>query len=258
MPEYAWLGDGTKAPKVEETLEARFPVEAGFARVAVEPGSMAAFLRTLPVAPKGTPVVSFQGATILAPDDPRLAAVVAIDVGDKDLQQCADSIIRLHAEWRRASGRTDVSYKSLSGFAMPYERWKKGERIVLRGNDLAWTGGGRPDDSRASFRAYLDQVFSWANTTALARDAKKVKRSDLAAGDFFVLAGSPGHAVMILDVAVSPDGKKRALIGQGYMPAQSFHVVRPDGGGVWFSLDGDDVKTPFWVPFPWDSLRRLE
>nr|WP_233582618.1 hypothetical protein [Corallococcus sp. CA053C] len=27
--------------------------------------------------------------------------------------------------------------------------------------------------------------------------------------------------------------------------------------GPWFSLDGDAVATPFWVPFPMTSLRRL-
>ncbi len=210
------------------------------------------------VAEPGTAVVSFRGATILAPDDPRLAAVVAIDVGDKDLQQCADSVIRMHAEWRRAVGRGDVSYKSLSGFPMPYERYRRGERFVLAGKDLAWTGGGRPDDSRATFRGYLDNVFMWANTVGLARDAAKVPRADVRAGDFFVLGGAPGHAVMILDVAVAADGKKRALIGQGYMPAQSFHVIRAADGSPWFSLDGDEVKTPFWAPFPWESLRRLD
>lgn len=253
---YAWL-DGS-AIKSAGSLEARFPTEPGFTRVRVEDGSFPAFLRTLPLAEPGASVVSFRGATILAPDDPRLAAVVAIDVGDKDLQQCADSVIRMHAEWRRAVGRGDVSYKSLSGFPMPYDRYRRGERFVLAGKDLAWTGGGRPDDSRATFRGYLDNVFMWANTVGLARDAARVPRADVRAGDFFVLGGAPGHAVMILDVAVAEGGKKRALIGQGYMPAQSFHVIRAADGSPWFSLDGDEVKTPFWAPFPWDSLRRLD
>lgn len=255
---YAWPTDGSQGPKATGALDERIPTESGFARGAVEPDSFAAFLRSLPVAEKGTAVLSFRGQTILAGDDPRLAAVVAIDVGDKDLQQCADSIIRMHAEWRRAVGRGDVSYKSLSGFSMPYDRWRKGERFVLAGKDLAWTGGGRADDSRASFRGYLDNVFMWANTVGLARDAKKVAKAEVRAGDFFVLGGAPGHAVLVLDVAVDGAGHKRALIGQGYMPAQSFHVVRSPEGSVWHSLDGDDVRTPFWVPFPWDSLRRLD
>lgn len=45
------------------------------------------------------------------------------------------------------------------------------------------------------------------------------------------------------------------------MPAQSFHVLRPDGAkGPWFVVGADDagVKTPFWETFPWTSLRRLD
>ena len=250
---YPWAG----VPASADTLAKRFPTDAGFARIALDEASFGAFLRTLPLEPAATPVRSFRGDVILAGDDPRLAAVVAIDVGDRDLQQCADSVVRMHAEWRWAVGRKDVSYKSLSGFAMGFDRYRRGDRFVLAGKDLAWTSGARPDESHAAFRTYLDGVFTWANTTALARDAAKVARADLRPGDFFVLGGSPGHAILVLDVEEDAQGHARALFGQGYMPAQSFQVVRV-AGSPWVSLDGDDVRTPFWAPFPWDSLRRMD
>jgi hypothetical protein len=73
-----------------------------------------------------------------------------------------------------------------------------------------------------------------------------------------VLPGGPGHAILILDVAEAPDGRRVALLGQGFMPAQDFHVLRA-GASAWFSLDGEDVDTPFWpAPFPWSSLRRMK
>jgi hypothetical protein len=71
-----------------------------------------------------------------------------------------------------------------------------------------------------------------------------------------VQGGSPGHVVLILDVAVGPGGEKRALIGQGYTPAQDFHVLR-GAGGPWFRLGEDAVATPYWSPFPWTGLRRF-
>jgi hypothetical protein len=71
------------------------------------------------------------------------------------------------------------------------------------------------------------------------------------------MGGSPGHAVLILDIAESKDGRRVALLGQGFMPAQDFHVLRAPDGSPWFSLDGDNVETPFWKPFGWKSLRRL-
>lgn len=253
VPVYAW------APTSKEALATRFPEPAGFTRVVAPARSFAAFLRTLPLAPPGTPVRSYRGESILAGDDPRLAAVVDIDIGRADLQQCADSIIRMHAEWRRHEGRGDVTYKASSGFAMSYARYSKGDRFRLQGNDLAWTHNAAPDDSRASFRSYLDQVFSYANTVSIARDAKSPSRGDVQPGDFFVLPGGPGHAVLILDIAVDANGKKRALMGQGYMPAQSFHVLRDSAtSSAWYSFEGERVATPFWAPFPWTALRRFD
>ncbi|HVJ95128.1 MAG TPA: DUF4846 domain-containing protein, partial [Labilithrix sp.] len=108
------------------------------------------------------------------------------------------------------------------------------------------------------FRFYLDDVFAWANTASLERDAKRV--TDLRAGDFFVMSGTPfGHAVIVLDVARAKDGRLALLLGQGYMPAQSFHVLRKSERETWFVVapDASEVKTPFWAPFPMTSLRRL-
>ncbi len=255
---YPWLTDGSKHPPAEGALVDRFPAPPGFARVNVADGSFGAYLRALPLAAPGTPVLSFRGDVLREGTHPHVAAVVAIDVGGRDLQQCADSIVRLHAEWRRASGRGDVSYKAFSGFEMPYARYRKGDRFHEAGNDLAWSHEAKEDDSRESFRRYLDAVFTYANTVALARDAKKVERSQLAPGDFFVQGGTPGHAVIVLDVVEGKDGARKALLGQGFMPAQNFHVLRGDGDDPWFSLDAATIATPFWEPFAWTSARRLE
>jgi hypothetical protein len=73
------------------------------------------------------------------------------------------------------------------------------------------------------------------------------------------MPGSPGHAVLVLDLARAADGRRVALLGQGFMPAQSFHVLRPSREGTWFAIDPgtSGIKTPFWPTFPWSSLRRL-
>jgi hypothetical protein len=66
--------------------------------------------------------------------------------------------------------------------------------------------------------------------------------------------------VLVLDVAVAADGRKVALLGQGYMPAQNFQVLRPGPQAIWFAIDpaSPALSTPFWRPFPWSTLRRLE
>ncbi|MEZ4227376.1 MAG: DUF4846 domain-containing protein [Polyangiaceae bacterium] len=254
---YAWLDGAKGVPDAADTLERRFGAPNGFTRVTVAKGSFGEFLRTLPLAAEGTPVNSYAGARILEAGDSRYAAVVALDVGAADLQQCADAAMRLHAEWRWSMGARDMSYRAAAGMPIEYARYRRGERLVPQGTSLSWAPAGRASDSYATFRRYLDAVFAWANTVSLEKQAQAVSYEELRAGDFFILPGNPGHTVLILDV-VSDGTHKRALLGQSYMPAQNFHVLRPRAGEVWFELDATRaVKTPFWAPFPWSSLRRL-
>lgn len=241
-----------------DTLEDRFPAPAGFTRVAAPEHSYGAWLRKLPLHPPGTPVVAFDGRTIRAP----AAAVVNIDVGRRDLQQCADSIIRLRAEYLFQAGRLgEIAFHYTSGDRIPFTRWIGGEQPVVKGNRVSWTERGKREANHAELRRYLDNVFIYAGTLSLAKEGRRVAFAEIAPGDFFVLGGSPGHAVLVLDLATSPDGRKRVLLGQGFMPAQSFHVLRAPGGGAWFDLREEEgsVLTPSWPqPFPWSSLRRFE
>jgi hypothetical protein len=260
-PIYPWMGE-PEAPESDGSLVERFAPPEGFARVALAAGSFGAWLRTLPLTKRGTSVVSYRGGVILPADHPNLGAVVAIDVGTRDLQQCADSILRLHAEWLYANGRRDMSYRAANRAPMPFSRWARGERMVPEGNAFAWARSGRADASHASLRRYLDAVFTWANTGALARDTDRIDERDLAPGDFVVQAGAPGHAVLILDVARAPDGRRALLLGQGFMPAQSFHVLAPGdraAASPWFVVEpsATSLATPFWAPFPWRALRRF-
>jgi len=258
--DYPWLADPAAAiTRGPDALEQRFEPPDGFTRVDLRPGSFGAWLRRLPLSPVGTPVRSFRGGVILPPDHDNLAAVVALDVGTHDLQQCADSIIRLHGEWLSAQGRRDASYRAASGVAMPFTRWARGERMVPEGLSFAWVQSARADDGHASYRRWLDAVFTYANTGSLARDADPVSPAELRPGDFVVQAGAPGHAVLVLDLARAPDGRRALLLGQGFMPAQSFQVLRPSPARTWFVVDPDAqaLDTPFWAPFPWKALRRF-
>ena len=253
---YPWLGEAG-VPEPVGSLRERFEPPPGFTRLKLEAGSFGEWLSGLPMTAPGTPVRTWRGDILLPADDQRIAGVVALDIGKADLQQCADAVIRLHAEWSWMRGERNVSYRAASGLDLPFERWARGERIRVQGASIAWAQGGRPVAHHAGFRKYLDTVFAWANTVSLAKQAKSVKEADVRPGDFFVLPGNPGHTVLVLDMAVS---KKRriALLGQSYMPAQSFQVLRPRAGAVWYELDPEqDVATPFWRPFPWSSLRRL-
>ena len=256
---YPWLGDGTKlATAPVEPLSARFAPPTGYERIARDPTSFGGWLAELPLAAPGTPVVTYSGATAYPAADRRIAAVAALDVGGADLQQCADTVIRLHAEWTWARGRRDQSYQAAGGLALPYRRFSRGERLVYENSKLGWRPVGRATTDHVGFRQYLAQVFGWANTVSLAQQARPVPISDVRAGDFFVMPGNPGHTVLVLDIATDPAGRQVALIGQSYMPAQSFYVLRGPRG-AWFDLDPTQpLDTPFWQPFPWETLHRLD
>lgn len=261
---YPWLDDAScKGPEPVSTLEARFPAPKGFTRVPLPERSFGAFLRTLPLASPDTPVLTYAGKVLHPADHPNVAAVAAIDPGTADLQQCADSVIRMHAEWRWAEGHRDQSYRAAAGMEIPYARWKRGDRPIAKGASLAWEQRGAPvadgAETHGDFRKFLSSVFMFANTGSLSVQAKPVSVRDLAPGDFVVVAGSPGHAVLVLDLVKSASGERRVLLGQGFMPAQSFHVLRPSAGASPFYVIDENapLDTPFWDPFPWSSLRRF-
>jgi hypothetical protein len=134
---------------------------------------------------------------------------------------------------------------------------------VPKGKGIEPALGGREDRERP--RGLPRSGSTWSSTTRApislrAKVLAEVDRADLQPGDFVVQPGGPGHAILVLDLATAPDGRRALLLGQGFMPAQSFQVLVPPGAkGPWFSLDGEAVDTPFWpAPFPWSSLRRMK
>ncbi|SEM55769.1 protein of unknown function (4846) [Stigmatella aurantiaca] len=251
---YPWLSASVPV----RTLEATFPPPAGYTRLEVAPDTFAAWLRGLPLRPPGTPVQDFQGGGILAGTDGRLAAVAELDVGTADLQQCADSILRLHAEWLWATNqKARIAYRFTSGHLASWSAYAAGDRPRISGSKVTWERKAPASSTRATFRAYLDLVFTYAGTLSLQAEKNRPGREDVRPGDFFVTGGSPGHTVLVLDVAQDVKGRRIALIGQGFTPAQDFHVLSPGRQGPWFSLEDPEVATPFWKPFPWTSLRRF-
>jgi hypothetical protein len=252
-----------KFPAAVDSLESRFPTPPGYDRVAAQPGTFAAWLRGLPLAAPGTPVLSNAGGTVYSGDDDYVAAVVAIDVGAGDLQQSADAIVRLHAEWLWASDQPDaLSYRSASKLDMPFSRWVKGQRLIASGPNVFWVLKSKPrTPDYDDFRQYIDAVMLWSNNVSLATRAEHVANpAELRAGDFFVQARGRGHALLVLDVAQKPTGERLALLGQAlHSPAQSIHVMRLGHATAWFSLrPPNPVLTPRADEFSWADLERFQ
>lgn len=250
---YSWAATVGRAAALSE----RIPPPSGFIRVPAPPGSFADWLRGLPLKPEGSPVTLFSGALKWRQD--AHAAVVDIDVGRRDLQQCADAIMRLRAEWLYGTNRAgDIAFTYTGGGRVSFARWARGERPSADGR--SWSRRANPDASYAALRSYLDQVFAYAGTYSLERELRPVALADIQVGDVFIQGGFPGHAVLVADLAVSPTtGEKRFLLLQSFMPAQDIHVLRnpsDPAGSPWYPAEfTGDLVTPEWR-FRTGSLRR--
>ena len=90
---YSWLAEYSP----EQSLINRVTSPAGFQRTIVPENSFADWLRYLPLKPEGTNVMLYNGTK--KPNQKAHFAVIDIDTGTRDLQQCADAVIRLKAEY---------------------------------------------------------------------------------------------------------------------------------------------------------------
>jgi hypothetical protein len=259
---YPWLAELGEPLDRLELLSQRLPAPSGFERAPVQPRSFAAWLRDLPVWRDRTDVHSWRGRSLQV----RSPAVIALDTGRGDLQQCADSILRLHAEYRWHRGqRQQLAYHLTSGDRISWHDWLAGERLLVDGSRVERTVGAARAADHRSFRAWLQQLFIYAGTRSLRYDTAPVPPQQPApAGDILVDPGSPGHAVIVLDVAENADGRRLALIGQGFMPAQELHVISGNAAnaadGIWFELPsaGGELRVPSWpAPFTRSDLRRF-
>lgn len=241
------------------TIEKRFPVPAGFSRAAYSENTFAHFLRTLPLKPANSPVYLYNGS--LKRNQAAASAVVDLDVGQRDLQQCADAVIRLRAEYLWQQKEYDaIQFHFTNGFLAKYTKWRSGQRIRVNGNEVSWTSSRGEDSSYKAFRSYLNMVFAYAGTLSIAKELKEQSLSQIEVGDVFIQGGSPGHAVIVVDMVVNTTtGAKMILLTQSYMPAQDIHVLQnPSADSPWYevsTLEGE-FRTPEWS-FSGSDLRKF-
>jgi hypothetical protein len=241
---YAW-----PQPAGCQPLAERIAPPPGFTRTPAPAGSFATWLRGLPLQPGRPAVHLFNGR--LKGNQEAQHAVVAIDVGGRDLQQCADAVIRLRAEylWNRGCNE-HLAFRLTNGDLAAWSRWRAGERPSVRGNTVNWRATAAPAEDHTTFRRFLDFVFSYAGTLSLARELVRVDDpSQIEIGDVFIQGGSPGHAVLVVDVAADAADVRVFLLAQSYMPAQEIHVLRnpSDDGSPWYRAAASGaLPTPEW------------
>jgi hypothetical protein len=258
-PVYPWL---VRPSPPAQRLAVRFAVPAGCRRVAVPAGSWGEWLRMLPLQAAGTPARLYDGR--LKNNQAVVAAVVAIDAGTKDLQQCADAVMRLRAEYLFSQNPNKIHFHLTTGYDAWFSDYVAGTTFRVRGERVEPAPKPAEALTHAALGRYLLPVFGYAGTLSLSREVQPVPLAQAQPGDVLVHGGSPGHAVLVADVAENPRTRQRyLLLAQSYMPAQNIHLLRNvehPALGAWFAVPGpteNEFATPEWT-FACSELGRFE
>lgn len=211
--------------------EKRFACPDSFTRVVADTNSFAAYLRNLKLKQHGSPVLYYDGSPKNRPDV--YAAVVDMEIGTRDLQQCADAVMRLRAEYLFSQKQyNQISFRFVSDRKMH--------------DYLSFAGA---DRSGKVFLAYMDHVFTYANTASLIKQLKKKPMDLIEPGDVLIQSGNPyGHAVIVVDVCQAADGRRKYMLAQSYMPAQEIQILYNTlKDGVWYDQYNEgEIETPEW------------
>ncbi len=243
-----------------DALINRINPPSGFNRVLAPKGSFGDWLRHLPLKPNNAKVYYHNGKEKWTQNVH--AAVVDIDVGKRDLQQCADAVMRLKAEYHYSLRQFDrIHFNFTSGDKVAFEDWRKGRKPIISGSRVGFSNpSGSPNNSYPNFKKYMIQIFSYAGTASLEKELNPVELENIKIGDVFIQGGFPGHAIIVVDLVENEAGEKMFLLAQSYMPAQDIHILKnldEQGLSPWYSLNfGEELRTPEWS-FWRDDLRRF-
>jgi hypothetical protein len=150
-------------------------------------------------------------------------AVLDVSVGDQDLQQCADAVMRLRGEYLLSIGKRP-SFRAVSGKYITYNF---------------------PDKYYST--KYFENVFSFCNSYSLEQQMTHTPIHNIKIGDVLIKGGFPGHVVIVVDMAVNARGEKVMMLAQSYMPAQDIHVLKGPIDGVWYPVRDGVIDTPEWT-----------
>ena len=218
------------------------PTPDNYKRIKISDSSFGQYIRNLKLKTTDNLVYLYDG-TLKANQSPQFA-VLNIDVGKQDLQQCADAVMRLRAEYLFSRKQfQDIHFNFLSdGKPRYFLKYSK--------NDLSYK----------KFRKYMNYIFMYANTSSLKNEMYPVKNIyDIEIGNVFIQGY--GHAVTVMDIAEHIETKKKIfLLSQSYMPAQEIHILKnPQNAQLspWYELGKNDILDTPEYQFNWSDLRKF-
>lgn len=255
---YHWLD----SYNINTSLQNQIPAPSKYKRVPLKKTTFGTWLRGLSLLPQNAKVMLYNGQQ--KSYQRGAYRVLDIDIGRRDLQQCADAIMRLVAEYHYSKkDYAAIHFNYTSGHTIRFSDWSKGKKPILKGGAVRFsTPNNNQNTSYKNFKKYLTNVYCYAGTASLSKELRSKKVSDISPGDIFIWGNFPGHAIIVMDVAQHQEtGKKIFLLAQSYMPAQSIHVLKNfnnESLSPWYSEDfGAELLTPEWT-FDRNTLKTFD
>lgn len=239
----AFYKDSNINPK-GTTIKTRFIVPEGYRRELNDSNSFEYYLQNLPLKKDGSLVHTFNGN--IKENNGIYLGVIDLPIGKKDLHQCADAVMRLRAEYLFSQKKyNEISFLTASGKQFGY---------------MIWLNGREPN--KTNFWNYLEALFNVANTTSLNKQLKSKPIQKLEISDVFIYPWNgniPGHAVIVVDKCVSPEGKVKFMLAQSFMPAQELQILNNpnDDGSPWYDLEFGEMLHTSELDFTKDHLKSF-
>lgn len=241
------------------TIQTRFHVPSGFERVKSKENSFPAYLQNLSLKDITSPVKYHDGSQ--KPNHNVYCSVVNLPIGRKNLHQCADAVIRLRADYLYNQKRyNQITFKLTNGFEVPYSKWIDGFRVRVSGNKTSWVRSHTPQNDDRTFAKYKEFIYTYAGTLSLAKELTAKPIGQMEIGDVFVQGGSPGHAIIVVDMAINPGTQEKCfMLAQSYMPAQEIQILvnqKDSKNSPWYPLEFvERLQTPEWTFLSTDLKR---
>lgn len=239
-----------------DTIETRINLPAGYTRT--EGNIYERFIREQKVEPDGTAVHLYNGDEKY--DQDSHFAVLSTDVGEDNLQYCANAALRLRAEFLYSTNQYErIQYKTDTGLIFAYTDYRDGSRINVNEEETYLARVAEYDDTYNGFKNYLGMLFDYSTTIALSAESTTVPIEEMRVGDIFVEAGSPGSCLMVMDLCENGDGEKAFILGGSYSPAEQIHILtNPKTNSPWFYVS--DIQYPMQIhehSFRGHCLKRM-
>jgi hypothetical protein len=230
------------------TVTSRVLLPKNYNRTSYPKNSFSNYIQNYELKPFGAEVINYDGNPYFYQKGH--VGVLEIPVPSNGLQQCADALIRMRAEYLWETNQKDkIGFNFTSGHYCSWKKYAEGYRPKIKGSKVSFYKTAAANTSKENFYKYLNLIFMYSGTQSLYSELPKIKSiNKVQVGDMLIYPGSPGHVIMVVDKATNSKGENLFIFAQGNTPAQSVHIIKNPSDmslSPWYSVEiGQLVDIP--------------